>query len=146
MAKPNRVRRVMKWARVVTCFTFMVSWGLSIYGYAGVDYGRVKIVVQCGGLSVILYKRPAMLPTRFEHWWRLNSCLLLVPVVMSTGSMELGLFVPFWLPLLAVAIPTYILWRRDRRKPEGCCQNCGYDLRGTISERCSECGAEIKRP
>ena len=136
----------MKWAGLALCFTFIVSWGLSIYGYAGVDYGRLNIVLMCGGLRAIQFKPPYEQPTAFQHWWRLESCLLLVPEVMSTGSVEFLLFVPFWIPLLAAAIPTYILWRRDRRKPEGCCQQCGYDLTGNESGVCSECGTEVERP
>ena len=136
----------MKWTGLSLCFTFIVSWGLSIYGYAGVDYGRLNIVLMCGGLRAIQFKPPYEQPTAFQHWWRLESCLLLVPEVMSTGSVEFLLFVPFWIPLLAAAIPTYILWRRDRRKPEGCCQQCGYDLTGNESGVCSECGTEVERP
>jgi hypothetical protein len=30
---------------------------------------------------------------------------------------------------------------RLRRRAEGCCLGCGYDLRGLTSGRCPECGA-----
>ena len=42
-----------------------------------------------------------------------------------------GAWIPIWLPFLIVAIPTAILWRRDRGLPPGHCQRCGYDLTGT---------------
>ncbi len=48
--------------------------------------------------------------------------------------------IPLWLPLLAFAIPTAWLWRRDRRPPKGYCQMCAYNLRGNESGRCPECG------
>ncbi len=52
---------------------------------------------------------------------------------------------PLWIPLLITAVPTFILWRRDRI-PHGHCQRCGYDLTGNVSGRCPECGKEITRP
>ncbi len=58
-----------------------------------------------------------------------------------------GLF--FWLAGLVTAvfgvrdIQRLVLYiRRIRRKPGGC-PTCGYDLRGTPGNRCSECGMEI---
>jgi predicted amidophosphoribosyltransferase len=54
--------------------------------------------------------------------------------------------VHLWLPFLAVLVPTAYLWHRDRRRtPMGHCPHCGYDLRGAVSPRCSECGEPIER-
>ena len=128
------------------CLTFAVSWGLSVFGYVGIDYGRMHVVVQCGGLRVDLYRRPLRFPKRFEYWWVHNRCLVLLPDVRPYGGIDLLVFVPFWLPLLAVAIPTYILFRRDRRHPPGHCQKCGYDLTGNESGTCPECGKEVESP
>ncbi|MBK8267890.1 MAG: hypothetical protein IPK83_06125 [Planctomycetes bacterium] len=51
------------------------------------------------------------------------------------------LFVPFWLLFLVAAIPTALLFLRDRRKiPAGHCRHCDYDLRGIASGICPECG------
>ena len=52
---------------------------------------------------------------------------LLVCVVIAAGA-------------VAADLPTIILWRRDRRPPEGHCQTCGYNLTGNTSGRCPECG------
>ena len=63
-----------------------------------------------------------------------------------------------WFVLIA-CVPSVAVWlmagvrgiRLNRRRyPEGCCSACGYDLRGTVSGHCSECGLPIshgdKRP
>ena len=50
---------------------------------------------------------------------------------------------PFWCLLTLAAIPTAVLWHRDRRtvKP-GCCLTCGYDLRAS-KKTCPECGTDV---
>jgi hypothetical protein len=54
--------------------------------------------------------------------------------------------IPYWMPFLLLAIPTAILWYRDRRPPVGRCQWCGYDLMGNVSGVCPECGAAAMPP
>jgi hypothetical protein len=61
--------------------------------------------------------------------------------------------IPPWQALLpALVLPSAkvgLLIRRRRRKIQGCCPVCGYDLRAT-PDRCPECGAiprvELPRP
>jgi hypothetical protein len=49
------------------------------------------------------------------------------------------------LPLFAIVLLTASLFWMDRRRwPTGCCQECGYDLRGNTSGRCPECGCPVK--
>lgn len=43
---------------------------------------------------------------------------------------------------VALAITVWLMWR-DRRIPTGHCQGCGYDLRGSSSGRCPECGLSV---
>ena len=51
--------------------------------------------------------------------------------------------VPCWLMLTLAAIPTAILWRRDRRSAKpGHCLTCGYDLQAS-KKTCPECGAAM---
>ena len=54
-------------------------------------------------------------------------------------------FIPLWIPLIAFAIPTAIIWYRDRRRPKGGCHTCDYDLTGNVSGVCPECGTEVER-
>ncbi len=53
------------------------------------------------------------------------------------------LFVPLWIPTLLIAIPSFLLWRRNRKLPEGHC-NCGYNLTGNMSGVCPECGRKLQ--
>jgi hypothetical protein len=56
--------------------------------------------------------------------------------------LERYFIIPFWLPVLACALPPAV-WavRHRRRRPvPGRCPACGYDLRATPG-RCPECGA-----
>lgn len=43
-------------------------------------------------------------------------------------------------PLISIAFGPLHRWRRFRR---GCCMSCGYNLYGTVSETCSECGVAV---
>ncbi len=52
-------------------------------------------------------------------------------------------FIPIWCLTPFVFIPTFLLWRKDRRTPEGHCVNCGYNLTGNVSGKCSECGKAV---
>ena len=64
-------------------------------------------------------------------------------IVRDSPDSYTAVYVPLWLPLLLVAVPTALLWWRDRRIPPGCCRECAYDLTGNISGVCPECGREI---
>ena len=77
------------------------------------------------------------LPDRPEFSWRL-------PSVEDSGGSQLHLYVPLWVPFMILAIPTALLWWRDRQRiPAGRCQKCGYDLTGNVSGRCPECGESL---
>lgn len=54
------------------------------------------------------------------------------------GGFSFGL-----LPAVIILVSGNAFWycRDWRKRPRpGCCPNCGYDLRGSVDGRCSECG------
>jgi predicted RNA-binding Zn-ribbon protein involved in translation (DUF1610 family) len=55
------------------------------------------------------------------------------------------LYVPAWMPLLALVAPTAFVWYLDhRRRPRpGHCPSCNYNLTGNTSGICPECGTAI---
>ena len=52
---------------------------------------------------------------------------------MFAGAFAILLGIGYW----------YNWWGTAKRFPEGCCQRCGYDLRGNVSGRCPECGRAV---
>lgn len=55
-----------------------------------------------------------------------------------------SLKLPLWVPFLATALPTLLLYRvARRRRLFGHCPSCKYDLTGNTSGTCPECGKVI---
>jgi hypothetical protein len=50
---------------------------------------------------------------------------VVVPVIVAAGF----------------ALAGVAAYRGRKRYPQGCCENCGYDLKGNVTGVCSECGA-----
>jgi hypothetical protein len=67
----------------------------------------------------------------------------------NTGGRMVRVYFPFWaLTLVSLIAPTMAAigyCRSRRRRRQGMCPRCGYDLRAT-PERCPECGAVPKPP
>ena len=135
----------MKWVGLVGCVALAVAWRVTAFGFTLFQVGHLRFGFARGGVLAYGPVDTSRLGVSVSGWMP-GPDLAFLP---ERGFTSLGTpryFVPMWIPFLALAIPTYILWRRDRRKPEGCCQQCGYDLTGNESGVCPECGTKIERP
>ena len=137
----SRTRRIAKWTGVVVCGLIAVTWILTLFwgvGYVG-DTKTIGVVKGWAGL-LVQPPNPGVHVGWVGHpgsdadvrWW---------PSLWSSRpTSQWQLAIPLWIPLLAIAIPTAWLWRRDRRHPPAHCPRCGYDLTGNVTGVCSECG------
>lgn len=74
------------------------------------------------------------------------SASLLLPHFAFSLALGAGwIGVPYWMLMLPAAalwsIRTRRVYRAKQRIISGCCVACGYDLRGSPSGRCPECGS-----
>jgi hypothetical protein len=146
--------RVTRWTGTVLCLMVVALCILNLLVIIGFRIGSVAGGLQHGGVAVVDSQQASncVLPRKLVVFvpqaagsFRLqvvpaSGPWVYQPVIPLAGGQPLA-FVPLWLPLVIVVIPTAWLWWRDlRRYPEGHCQKCGYDLTGNVSGICPECG------
>ena len=135
----GRTRRIAKWMGLSIITLILAAWSVMPFffvsywtnsGALALEGGAVHCLPRPPGpgrpRGLVVHRRPPSMP-----WLWLPD---------NSGNV---LTTPLWIPLLAVAIPTAWLWRRDRRHPPGHCQRCGYDLTGNVTGVCSECEEPI---
>jgi hypothetical protein len=158
MGRSGRRRRVLKWAGLGLLLVIAATWTASLWWGSRyerkrlppydhciylfvISNGRITCVNQLGMLSGLHYPSGWHIFRHEPHpEWGLT-------IRYRTDRwLDRRIFLPLWVPFALVAIPTAILWWRDRRRiPPGHCRNCGYNLTGNVSGICPECGAEIDR-
>ena len=155
MHPPSRTRRIAKWSGLVVCVVILGMWVTSVLRPSGVlsrQFGGVYW--SCGVLIFVV----GDFAIDFQSPGNLSSIVLPIGPSPLNWHETLGLselprtwrflgtvavIMPLWLLLTLAAIPTAILWLRDRRTVEpGCCRQCGYDLRAS-KKTCPECGAAV---
>lgn len=129
----SRLSRALKFAGVLSCALIMAAWAFSHSGYVLTYSGRAGgLMLYDGSLCQSFSgRRPAWIEPGFR---------LLTRQYMPAMD---DIYLPLWLPLVMIAIPTVLLWWRDRKRPHGYCP-CGYDLTGNVTGVCPECGQAVR--
>ncbi len=147
MTKHPRIRRIAKWAGLVLCVLIVVAWVVSLRWEFWYEGGSWLMWCGHGGLLVSINRIHLDDPSGWNvldvNWIHWEYYLPRFKRDLSGTLKATTCNIPLWLPLVVVAIPTAILFYRDRRIPPGHCQKCGYDLTGNESGRCPECGRTI---
>lgn len=138
-ARRVRVPIAAQVSAVVLCAALLVRY--SCYHFIELDVGRVNAIYARGFVGIAWnygQRRPAGFssgtfdPALAPEW---------IPTIGHSGELA-GATLPLWMIAIAVAALLCLFERSSHRAPVGqSCRNCGYDLRGTSSGRCSECGA-----
>ena len=139
MKPRSRLRQLLKWAGVGLCLVIGTSWvlGLSwkVRYYGGMWGFELNHSLIGGWTSTMSFPKKWVVEAAAgrQQWW---------PQSVKLGPVS-GIYVPLWMLLLAIAIPTAVLFWRARRPLPGHCRKCGYDLTGNVSGVCPECGEAI---
>ncbi len=141
MNRGRRTIRLAKWAGVGLCVVVAVAWAVSLRWGFGLDASRFTAGVASGEFIVLT---PGPLDEGIDWMFgRAEPLYRLWPEIELYPSESL-VFIPLWLPLALLALPTALLFWLDRRKPRpGFCA-CGYDLTGNVSGVCPECGVRVR--
>jgi hypothetical protein len=135
-----------QWLGLVACLGAIAAWYSGANRWGLYCDGRRVFMVSPTGFSVITGRgrHESTIPpgwhigeSRVSWFFRQHM------YVARAGRTDI--FLPAWLVLSIVAVPTGLAWILDRRRrvPPGGCTNCGYDLTGNVSGRCPECGHQV---
>lgn len=59
---------------------------------------------------------------------------------LETREFRTSAWIPMWPIFTGLCVPTAILWLWPRKRTPGVCRACDYNLAGSVSGRCPECG------
>jgi hypothetical protein len=122
----------------------------------GIDDGRPENAAElCRSYIKVAAQsfRPVFADHRIQGRWSLDRvCYGWLPSYTSSDDSVSRAFyirtrtlsIPFWIPMILIAVPTlWSFWRARERSKWGRCRKCLYDLTGNVSGICPECGTPI---
>lgn len=153
--RPSPGRFLLRWAGIVVAALLLALWGGTTFWEATLYAGGVTLRSFMGRISVCdRPERSGRLVTAWIRYdnspdqeltggWRQRFGLEL-PQWLHRWPHAWEVFVPYWCLIAPITVLTALQWwPRAPAKGPGHCGNCGYDLTGNASGRCSECGAPV---
>ncbi len=149
MRKRSRIVRIGKWAGLGACVVVLALWLVNLWYAVSINLPMTRFRLSESSLWVTgpgQYVEFCYRDLELVHVARYSHKPKMLPVVEGTLVRPSGIIrawfigIPIWMLFVGIAVPTVLLWRRDKRIPKGHCQNCGYNLRGDVFGRCPECG------
>jgi len=144
----------MKWGGTVLTVLLLVVWVGSAWWGVFVDLPPSTELFVDSGVLRVAWDETWAFPNRVEWWgpepndqnFEYRFGFHTSTYRSWAGPMQATLIsIPIWSLVCLSALPTALLWYRDRRRMPGLCVKCGYDLRGNASGVCPECGGEAPR-
>lgn len=120
----------------------IIAWIRISYFAMGLAGGRLCITIAEASSTlpfITIYDVPSRIQWAFEFEEYLDTN------TTKQYARAFALRIPLWWFMgTGITLMCASYWRR-KHIGRHCCSYCGYDLRGTTSERCSECGASLPR-
>lgn len=146
----SRLRSTFKWGCTVLTALLLVLWVGSVWwGVRVHSEGAGPLLdLDRGRLFCIWFNPRSHWPEGIEleaierHDWSMAWGFTWRREFISRQNCMLYLVgIPMWSLVLVTGGPCARLWYRDRRRAPERCAKCGYDLRGSVTGVCPECGA-----
>lgn len=139
MSNRRRIRGTIKWGGAALTVLLLIVWVGSASYRGGFIVGKIVLWFDAGAVVITNSSQPHLYWT-FEYgssapfrWW-----IFYRPTV--GGAL---VWIPLWIPLFLTAMPTFLMWRHDRKRrcDPNLCPKCGYSRTGLPPDRaCPECG------
>ena len=149
----RRLRSAIKWAGTVVTPLLLALWIASGL-WMNLTFVDPGLMVMFGGgqLDFVWFRKWSLIPDDvsaspllrntepFKWWFDFDR------VLSPTGSViGWSVTIPIWSLVLLTGVPTFLMWRTDRRRSRFAklnrCVKCGYSKTGLAAARaCPECG------